>query len=317
MCWNMNFNPIFYKPLSFFLIICMGYLLKKKGFFGKTDYRVISKIVLNFTLPAAVICTFAGFERDGSLFVIVFLGFLCSLLPMLAVYLLSFRQEKDRRVFSMINTAGYGIGSFTLPLIQGFFGAYGGVICCMFDTGNAVMMTGGSYVITTTLLHLEGETEESRGEKIKGILKKFITSVSFDTYMLMLLLAACGIRLPAAAAALAAPVSAANPYLAMLVVGMMFEPAGDMSYVKDTVVVIASRLAFAVLFALLLYFCTPFSLEVRRVLAVVAFSPVSTLAPIYTEKCHGDGSLSSYANAISILLSLFIMSALVYGMGVS
>ncbi|MDD3251418.1 MAG: AEC family transporter [Lachnospiraceae bacterium] len=313
----MNFNPVFYRPISFFLIICAGYLLKKKGFFGKTDYKVISKMVLNITLPAAVICTFAGFERDLSLFVIVFLGFLCSLIPMLAVYMVSGKEEKHRRIFSMINTSGYAIGSFTLPLVQGFFGAYGGVITCMFDTGNAVMMTGGSYALTTTLLKVDtGENNRGKGQWLE-ILKKFITSVPFDTYMLMLILSACNIRIPEAVASLAAPISASNPYLAMMVVGMMYEPAKDASYRKDTLVVILRRLVFASIFALLLYYGTPFPLEVRRVLAVVVFSPVSTLAPIYTERCHGDGSLSSYANAISIILSLLIISVLVYFMGVS
>lgn len=310
----MNFNPIFYKPLSFFLIICVGYLLKRAGFFGKYDYKIISKIVLNFTLPATVICTFADFERDVTLFWIVLLGFLCSFIPMVVVYLLSFRQEKDRRIFSMINTSGYSIGSFSLPLIQGFFDSYGGVITCMFDTGNAIMMTGGSYAITSTLLHLD---EEDTGENNKwtGILKKFVTSVPFDTYMLMLLMMASNIPVPEVVSSLAAPVAASNPYLAMLVVGMMFEPAKDASYFKDTMVVIGRRLIFSLLFGLFIYYVTPFSLEIRKVLVVVACSPISALAPIYTERCKGDGSLSSYANAISVVLSLFIMSALVYLMG--
>lgn len=311
----MGLNPIFYKPLSFLLIICSGYLLKKKGFFRNDGYKLLSKIVLTFTMPCAVIGTFVGFERDVSLFWIVLLGFFCSLIPMLVVYLLSFRQEKDRRIFSMINTSGYAIGSFTLPLIQGFYGAYSGVVTCMFDTGNAVMMTGGSYAITSSLLHLE-DGEEKENEQENGILKKFVTSVPFDTYMLMLLMTALNIPVPEWIAGITAPVGAANPYLAMLVVGMMYEPPKDASYLKDTMMVLFRRLIFSVLFGLLLFYCTPFSLQVRRTLVVVAFSPVSTLAPIYTEKCHGDGALSSFANAISIVVALFVMSGLVYAMGV-
>lgn len=344
MSFNVSLNPIFYKPLSFLLIICSGYLLKRKGFFRQDDYKLLSKIVLTFTMPCAVIGTFAGFEREVSLFWIVLLGFFCSLIPMLAVYLLSFGQEKNRRIFSMINTSGYAIGSFTLPLIQGFYGAYSGVITCMFDTGNAVMMTGGSYAITSSLLHLEEgadregkmqevgneneyreeERRESREEcrKIKHqrdghwkeILKKFVTSVPFDTYMLMLLMTALDIPVPELVAGIAAPAGAANPYLAMLVVGMMYEPPQNISYLKDTIVVLVRRLVFSVIFAFLMFSFTPFSLEVRRTLAVIAFSPVSTLAPIYTEKCGGDGALSSFANAISIVFALFVMSGLVYAM---
>lgn len=309
----MSFDPIFYKPVSFLLIICSGYLLKRKGFFHKDDHKLLSRIVLTFTMPCAVIGTFAGFDRDVSLFWIVLVGFLCSLIPMLVVYLLSFRQERGRRIFSMINSSGYGIGSFTLPLMQGFYGAYSGAITCMFDIGNAVMMTGGSYAITTSLLHLEEEGERGRW---KEIVKKFVTSVPFDTYILMLLMVALGIPVPEPVAGIAAPIGAANPYLAMLVVGIIYEPPKDAGYRKDTIRVLVCRFAFSVVFGLLMFYCLPFSLEVRRTLVVVAFSPVGTLAPVYTEKCHGDGALSGFANAVSIVFALFIMSALVYVMGV-
>lgn len=308
------FNPIFYKPLSFLLIICSGYLLKRCGFFQKDDYKIFSKIVLTFTMPCAVIGTFSGFERDAYLFWIVLIGFICSLLPMLAVYLLSFGQETDRRVFSMINTSGYGIGCFSLPLIQGFYGAYSGVITCMFDTGNAVMMTGGSYAITSSLLHLENEGK--RKGAWKETVRKFVASVPFDTYMLMLVLTALNIRVPDIVAGIVAPIGAANPYLAMLIVGMMYEPPKKAEYKKDTMTVLFRRFLISAVFALLMFYFTPFSLEVRRTLVVIAFSPVSTLAPIYTEKCHGDGALSSFTNAVSILLALFEMSFLVYIMGV-
>ena len=206
--------------------------------------------------------TFAGFERDVSLFWIVLLGFLCSLVPMLAVYGLSFRQEKSRRIFSMINTSGYAIGSFTLPLIQGFYGAYSGVITCMFDTGNAVMMTGGSYALTSSLLHLD----EGRGNGgWREIARKFLTSVPFDTYIVMLLMVALGIPVPEAVAGIAAPIGAANPYLAMLVVGILYEPPKNRTYQKDTVRVLVYRLVFSVLFGLAMFYCLPFSLEVRLI----------------------------------------------------
>ena len=46
------------KALAFVLIILIGYICKRRGFFSPTDYQVVSKIVLNITLPCAVINSF-------------------------------------------------------------------------------------------------------------------------------------------------------------------------------------------------------------------------------------------------------------------
>ena len=43
------------KALAFAAIIFLAFVLKKAGLFGPTDYRMMAKVVLNVTLPAAVI----------------------------------------------------------------------------------------------------------------------------------------------------------------------------------------------------------------------------------------------------------------------
>ena len=35
-----------FKPMSYVLVIVMGYLLKRAGFFGKDDHRMMSKIMI-------------------------------------------------------------------------------------------------------------------------------------------------------------------------------------------------------------------------------------------------------------------------------
>ena len=104
--------------------------------------------------------------------------------------------------------------------------------------------------------------------------------------------------------------------MAMLMVGLMFKPEKNPVYLTDTAKVVAVRLAMGACFSLLLFWCTPFSYEVRRVLAVVVFAPVSALAPAFTEKSGGNGALSSFANSISIFASLLVMTCLAAFLGV-
>ena len=217
-----------FKPMSYVLVIMLGYLLKRAGFFGKDDHRLMSKIMVNITLPCTIIQAFDGFERDAKMFIIVGIGFICAFMPILLMYLTTGRVEKRLRAYRMLNIGGYNIGCFSLPLVQAFFGNTGVVAACMFDTGNAIMMTGGAYAMTSTLLKTGGEQRESVGD----ILMKFVKSLPFDAYMLMILLAALDVKLPSAVFTLTRPAGQANAFIAMMMIGMMFEPAGDKALLR-------------------------------------------------------------------------------------
>ena len=298
-----------FKPMSYVLVIMMGYLLKRAGFFGKDDHRLMSKIMVNITLPCTIIQAFVGFERDAKMFIIVGIGFICAFVPILLMYLTTGRVEKRLRAYRMLNIGGYNIGCFSLPLVQAFFGNTGVVAACMFDTGNAIMMTGGAYAMTSTLLRTGGEERESIGD----VLLKFVKSLPFDAYMMMILLAALGVKIPSVVFTLTRPAGQANAFVAMLMIGMMFEPAGDRALLRETARELVWRYLFAAASAALVFFCTPFELVVRQTLCIVCFAPLSSLAPIYTDRCHSDTALASFTNSVSIAVSLIVMLALGLG----
>ena len=298
-----------FKPMSYVLVIMLGYLLKRADFFGKDDHRLMSKIMVNITLPCTIIQAFDGFERDVKMFIIVGIGFVCAFVPILLMYLTTGKVEKRLRAYRMLNIGGYNIGCFSLPLVQAFFGNTGVVAACMFDTGNAIMMTGGAYAMTSTLLRTGGEERESVGD----VLLKFVKSLPFDAYMIMIILAALGVKIPSVVFTLTRPAGQANAFVAMLMIGMMFEPAGDKALLRETARELVWRYLFAAVSAAAVYFCTPFDLVVRQTLCIVCFAPLSSLAPMYTDRCHSDTALASFTNSVSIAVSLMIMLAL--GMG--
>ena len=298
-----------FKPMSYVMVIMLGYLLKRAGFFGKDDHRLMSKIMVNITLPCTIIQAFDGFERDAKMFIIVGIGFICAFMPILLMYLTTGRVEKRLRAYRMLNIGGYNIGCFSLPLVQAFFGNTGVVAACMFDTGNAIMMTGGAYAMTSTLLRTGGEERESVGD----VLLKFVKSLPCDAYMVMILFAALGVKIPSVVFTLTRPAGQANAFVAMLMIGMMFEPAGDRALLRETARELVWRYLFAAASAALVFFCTPFELVVRQTLCIVCFAPLSSLAPIYTDRCHSDTALASFTNSVSIAVSLIVMLALGLG----
>ena len=294
------------RPLSYVLVILLGYTLKRAGFLSRADQQTLSKVMMNITLPCTIIQGFSGFSRDTSLFWLVGIGFACALTPMVLMYLTTHGVQKSLRAYRMLNIGGYNVGCFSLPLLEAFFGSACVVPAFMFDTGNAVMMTGGSYALTSTLLKTGGETRESA----KDILLKFLKSLPFDTYMVMFAMVLLNIEMPELLFTLTKPAGQANGFLAMLIIGLLFEPMGDRALIRETAREMICRYAFAAVSASACYFLTPFDLLVRQTLCVLCFAPLSSLAPIYTGRCHGDTALAGFTNSVSIAISLVCMMAL-------
>nr|WP_255807243.1 AEC family transporter [Cohnella mopanensis] len=296
--------PVLVKASAYIFIIILGFMLKRIGLVAPTDYKLISKIVLNVTLPAAVVTSFAAHDMQATLLFIVLLGLGCNVLMLLLGYWASRREDNSTRAFYMLNWPGYSIGSFTMPYVQSFLGPSGIVVTSLFDAGNAIMCTSGSYVVTSNVL--------SSGEKssVMGMLRKLFSSVPFVTYMLMLLFAMLHVGMPSEVVSVSSTIGAANGFLSMLMIGMMFEIKFERKYVKQVALTLSVRFLCAGAFAAVFYFLMPFSQEIRQALVLVSFSPISNLSPVFTEKCKGDPALSSLTGSLSILVSLVVMTVL-------
>lgn len=303
-------EQVLLKASSFVFVIIIGYLLKKRGFFAPEDYRVITKIVINITLPAAIITSFGSFQKDNSLFILVILGLVSNILMVFLGYIFSKNKGDKTRVLYMLNFSGYNIGAFTLPFVQSFLGAFGVVAVCMFDIGNSISCTGGSYAVTTAV------TGDGERVSIGSSLKKLLCSVPFMTYMTMLILAVVNISIPKPVLTLTSLIGGANGFASMLMIGMMFEIKFKYDYMSKAGFILLVRYAASAVLALIFYNLFPFSLEVRQVLAIAVFAPISALSSAFTERCGGDIGIASFASSASIIISIAIITSLLVGFGI-
>ena len=294
------------KPMGYVAVIVLSFLLKRAGWFTESDRKALSKIMINITLPCAIVQAFSGMTVGAEMFIVAGIGFVFALLPVVLMYLTTNGVEKSLRAYRMINIGGYNIGCFSVPLLSAFFGSTGVAYACLFDIGNAIVMTGGVYAVTSTLLKTGGDKREGPGE----ILMKFLRSAPFDTYLALLALGIAGVELPQALFTLTQPAGQANGFLAMFIIGLMFEPSGSPQQFREAARELSIRYALAIVFALSIYFFTPFDLMVRRLLAIVCFAPLSSLAPVYTDQCHSDVALAGFTNSVSIAISLVCMLGL-------
>ncbi len=287
----------------FVAIIIMGYILRKKNFFKEGDFTVLSKIVLKITLPAAIVSSFASKDIDLSLMTLALISFGAGALYMVIMYIINIKRGKDAQSFEILNTTGYNIGNFTLPFVQSFVGPIGVITTSLFDVGNAFICLGGAVSIARVI-------KEGGKVSIKKILKSLSKSVAFDSYIVMVTLTLLHIKLPSVVVSFADIIANGNAFMAMLMIGVGFKLSGDKSQIGAIVRVLGVRYGIAILVALGCYFLTPFSLEVRQTLVILAFSPIASAAPAFTGEMKGDVGLSSAINSISIICSIIIIVTL-------
>lgn len=303
-------TPLERAAASVFMIL-LGYALKRAGFFSKSDADTVAKLCLNITLPAAIITGFGSYKQDFSLFAVIALGAVCNAVVLGVSWFMSVRSTRRDKIFHMFALPGYQIGTFTLPYIGGALGPYGILVTCMFDMGNSLFACGGTYAIVSSLPSVGGSKPSMR-----ELVRRVFSTVPFVVYVISIIWVTLIGAVPGWIAKIAAPIGAANVFTAMFMIGLMIEIETKGAELRTVFSTLAVRYAASAALALLFYFYTPFPLVTRQALAIVAFSPVSALCPIFTEKCGGDTGMAGFAGSISIVISVIAMTACMAVMGI-
>ena len=181
------------KVAAFVAIIVAGYCTGRSNSFGKRPGEVVSKIVFTFTLPCSVVHAFGSAQFTPQLLVLVPIGLACAFVPYVVAAIVSRRCERGDRVFYMLNICGFNIGCFALPYVQALFSPEMAVAVCMFDAGNAMMMTGGAYALTGLIA---GTGKGPIEQPLKFVVRRLFSSLPFDAYLILIVLAVFDIKIP-------------------------------------------------------------------------------------------------------------------------
>lgn len=296
-------TDILIRAGSFVAIILLGYFLRTFGLFKESDFSILSKVVLKLTFPAAVISSFAGRQIDPGMLTLSAIAIGCGILYMLVAAAASAGQSRQQRAFDILNLPGYNIGNFTMPFVQSFLGSTGVIATGIFDMGNAVITLGSAFGVASAV-------KDGSKFSFLRILKALLRSVPFITYVVMMILNLCHISLPAGITELAGIIGAANPFLAMFMIGLGFKLGGKKGQFGKILRLLLLRYGVAVFVALLFWFVLPFELEVRQALVILAFSPIGAVVPAFTAELKGDVGLSSAVNSMAIVISIVIIVSL-------
>ncbi len=111
------------KAGSLALMIFLGHFLKRLGVFCTEDAKVISKIIIHITIPAALFTSFRSFHFVPSYLSIILIAVMCNASLMFLGLFLSRKMDMASQALYSMNLSSYNIGCFMLPVAQGLLPA--------------------------------------------------------------------------------------------------------------------------------------------------------------------------------------------------
>jgi predicted permease len=299
-------NTILVNALGFVLIIAMGYFGKVIGIFPKGSHKIIGNIMMNITMPAAIICSFADMKIEIGMLYLVGLGILANVVTMAVGCILGRKKGREMMAYNLINYSGFKIGGFAFPYIELLLGAPGMVYACLFDVGNSLMSTGGTRAIAGIV-----SRKGNRKVTLKATVLDLLSVVPFDVYLIMLILTLFQYRFPDPVYSVLDICRAGNTMICMLMIGTAFDVHLTRNEIKDVLKDLVVRYALTCGLSLILYYCLPISMILKQVMILILLSPVSGLAILYTEDIGGNEVKSSVMNSLSIAVSIVLITSLI------
>ena len=300
------------KALSFTFIIALGILLRKRGV-GESAVEIIQILMLNVTLPAAIICSFASLEKlTPSMMILPLVGAVIAFSVMVLTMLVLRKSSRDDKISFCNIIPGTNIGNFCLPFVQSFFPAEGIVTLCLYDVGNSIFCLGGGYASISA--YAGGSKDKF---SIKKFLRTLLSSFPLDVYLVLFILAIIGIRPPQILANFVQPIADANAFIAMMMLGLSFHLELKKEYIRKIILLLGSRYGVATIISLLLWFFAPFNTITKEVIIMILFGPVNTVAGAYAAMCDGDSGLVSCVTSLSIPCSMIALTSLLFIFGLN
>lgn len=298
-------EAIFVKAIGFILVIIIGFVLKQIKILDKRDGQTIATIIMNVTLPCALLCNGNGVTINAAMLMVLAIGLSSNIIMLVISYFLSKKEGALNQGYYMLNCSGYNIGNFAMPFVQTFFPGMGVAYLCMFDVGNSIMCLGGTYALAGSVA--------SSGSKLtlKNLLKKLFSSIPFDVYILIFILAVFHVQLPDHIISIASFIGAGNGFLAMFMIGLLLEVKINPMEMKKVVKTLFIRLFFGMILMLAVYFALPLPLLAKKIAVLAMAAPITTVAAVFSRNIGYRKDAPAIASSLSIIISIFVLTVLI------
>ena len=290
--------------LYIFIIIALGYLLKRLNVLQEKDGEVIAKLIFKITLPALVLVTLDSAKIETSLTFIPVIVLIYGIVTSFLGFFVFKKEERELRGSFLMVSLGFNVGLFAFPLVSAIWGKAGLLYFGMFDVGTSFIVFGIAYILGSYF------SVEGLSLKPVEILKKLGKSVPLMTYVIATVLNFSHIHLPDTLIAVASKISGANMPLSLLLLGLYLNFRFEKQFIKPMLKVLTFRYGLGLLFGVALYFFLPLGQMLRYTIMIGLLLPVATSALTFAVEfkysTHSIGLMATISN-ITIIISIAIL----------
>lgn len=221
-------------------------------------------------------------------------------------YFIFKNEPAEYRGILTIGSAGWNLGLFAYPLIEGIWGFEGLTYAIMFDLGNSVINFVVNYGMGTYL-----STAGQAKKPFKHVVKRIFTLAPFQAMLLGLALNLGHISIPSLPLDIIETIAKGNKPMVLLLMGMYFSIRLPKKSFQKVFQVLGMRYALGLSVGLLLYYTTPFGFQFRNMLLICLILPAGMTLITYSDELHFDTRIAAALVNFSMLISFGIMWILV------
>ncbi|SJZ36879.1 AEC family transporter [Selenihalanaerobacter shriftii] len=304
----MQFTIIINQILILFLMILVGYIVRKKGIINQEINEGLSNLLLEVNLPALIISSMTITINPTLITNIKTISFISIIIYLILIIVVTFlmkflsiskRQKPVLNYFLIFGNVGY-MGYPVIDTIYPEHGLFYAVIANLFF--NLLMFTYGIYIFTK-------DNKNNEGISLKNLLNNGLIATVIGFILLF-----TGWQIPTFINGGLESLGNMTFPLSMLIIGSSLTNINFKTILSNTSLYLLSGLKLLVIPFIILLILKPFNIpKVINDITIILFAmPASASGVIFAEKFDSDYEFASEGVFFTTLLSLFTIPIFVY-----
>jgi predicted permease len=303
----LNFKVVITQIISLFLLIAVGYFLRRSKHLDKKETGAISKLLLDLIIPAMLISslqidiTAQMLDNFTDLF-LYWIAFYLILILLASIISKSFPISRDKKIVLKFFLIFGNVGYMGLPVIDVIF------------PKNGIFFGSIGVVVFNIFLWTYGANLFLRGNKAKKISLRDIFNNGVIAIIIGLFLMLTGLKLPNLIMNAVNMLAEATFPLSMLVIGSGLAQIKIWGIFKDLNIIAYSTLKLLIIPAAALIILNYFNISdpIRTILILQIAMPAAANGVIFAERYEGNYIFAAECLFLSTLMAGFSIPLISY-----
>lgn len=295
------FQNLLTQCLSLFILIGIGYLIRKKGILGDREVSGLTNIVIIISMPAAIINSMnIDFSNDKLYYTIIIIIF--SIISYIAKYIIGIlfnkflKNEKEKSSIYSLMILFSNCGFMGIPVVEAIYGKEGLFYAAIVNV---------CFSIVTWTLGIK-IVSEGANKGHKANIRELVRNPGIVSVIIGFLVFLFHIKFPEFIKKPLEIMSSTMTPLAMFSIGAFLTETNIKSVFKDYKIIFNSSIRLIVfpVISILIIKLFHISEDIKGILILLEAMPVASTVAIFAKQFNSDYELASKGIFLSTLLSL-------------